>query len=290
MLHDENEHLIEDDEQNSFLYWGPPISQEWKSLNIDQKTMGISNVPCKPSGIAIILKEPGNAKGDKVTKMFPKNGGIGKAGYEAPYESLNVAYNHEWWTCLGDEEKKSTHIKNCCDGDKNGRYKGRCTLYRNYFRKLCSLVLSTIDAASDDSAFLANIYLANIYYPSEPSTVGFTNASPSYRNMDETEKVARFLSLIDWMKNNSVEKHEANIGEELEYVFVQKDLYELLQKHFNIRESSSYPYISYSNGDQYAFYFERLGIWIISTYHPLARRKLSLEASEQNIKNIKSKN
>ena len=252
--------------------------------------MGISNVPCKPSGIAIILKEPGNAKGDKVTKMFPKNGGIGKAGYEAPYESLNVAYNHEWWTCLGDEEKKSTHIKNCCDGDKNGRYKGRCTLYRNYFRKLCSLVLSTIDAASDDSAFLANIYLANIYYPSEPSTVGFTNASPSYRNMDETEKVARFLSLIDWMKNNSVEKHEANIGEELEYVFVQKDLYELLQKHFNIRESSSYPYISYSNGDQYAFYFERLGIWIISTYHPLARRKLSLEASEQNIKNIKSKN
>lgn len=290
MLHDENEHLIEDDQQNSFLYWGPPISQEWKSLNIDQKTMGISNVPCKPSGIAIILKELGNAKGDKVTKMFPKNGGIGKAGYEAPYESLNVAYNHEWWTCLGDEEKKSTHIKNCCDGDKNGRYKGRCTLYRNYFRKLCSLVLSTIDAASDDSAFLANIYLANIYYPSEPSTVGFTNASPSYRNMDETEKVARFLSLIDWMKNNSVKKHEANIGEELEYVFVQKDLYELLQKHFNIRESSSYPYISYSNGDQYAFYFERLGIWIISTYHPLARRKLSLEASEQNIKNIKSKN
>lgn len=120
--------------------------------------------------------------------------------------------------------------------------------------------------------------------------MGFTKASPSYRNMDETEKVARFLSLIDWMKNNSVEKHKASIGEELEYVFVQKDLYELLQKHFNIQESASYPYISYSDGDQYAFYFERLGIWIISTYHPLARRKLSLETSEQNIKNTKSKN
>lgn len=120
--------------------------------------------------------------------------------------------------------------------------------------------------------------------------MGFTNASSFYRNMDETEKVARFLSLIDWMKNNSVEKHEANIGEELEYVFVQKDLYELLQKHFYIRESASYPYISYSDGDQYAFYFEKLGIWIISTYHPLARRKLSLETSEQNIKNTKSKN
>lgn len=74
MLHDENEHLMENDQQNSFLYWGPPISQEWKSLNIDQKTMGISNVPCKPSGIAIILKEPGKA-GDDVTEMFPKKGG-----------------------------------------------------------------------------------------------------------------------------------------------------------------------------------------------------------------------
>ena len=291
MLHDENEHLIEDDEQNSFLYWGPPISQEWKSLNIDQKTMGISNVPCKPSGIAIILKEPGKAEDDDVTEMFPKKGGIGKAGYKAPYDSLNVAYNHEWWTCLGDEEKKSTHIKNCCcKSDKIRSYKGRCTRYRNYFRKLCSLVLSTIDASSDDSAFLANIYLANICYPPEPGEVGFTKASPSYRNMDETEKVARFLSLIDWMKKNSVEKYEANIGEELEYVFVQKDLYELLQKHFNIRESASYPYISYSDGDQCAFYFERLGIWIISTHHPLARRKLSLETSEQNIKNTKSKN
>ena len=290
MLHDENEHLMEDDQQNSFLYWGPPISQEWKSLNIDQKTMGISNIPCKPSGIAIILKEPGKAEDDDVTEMFPKKGGIGKAGYKAPYDSLNVAYNHEWWTCLGDEEKKNTHIKYCCKGDQIRSYKGRCTRYRNYFRKLCSLVLSTIDVASDDSAFLANIYLANICYPSEPGTVGFTNASSFYRNMDETEKVARFLSLIDWMKNNSVEKHEANIGEELEYVFVQKDLYELLQKHFNIRESASYPYISYSDGDQYAFYFERLGIWIISTYHPLARRKLSLETSEQNIKNTKSKN
>ena len=290
MLHDENEHLMEDDQQNSFLYWGPPISQEWKSLNIDQKTMGISNVPCKPSGIAIILKEPGKAKDDDVTKMFPKKGGIGKAGYKAPYDSLNVAYNHEWWTCLGDEKKKSTHRENCCEGNQIRSYKGRCTRYRNYFRKLCSLVLSTIDASSDDSAFLANIYLANICYPSEPGTVGFTNASSFYRNMDETEKVARFLSLIDWMKNNSVEKYEANIGEELKYVFVQKDLYELLLKHFNIRESASYPYISYSDGDQYAFYFERLGIWIISTYHPLARRKLSLETSEQNIKNTKSKN
>ena len=290
MLNDENEHLMEDDQQNSFLYWGPPISQEWKSLNIDQKTMGISNVPCKPSGIAIILKEPGKAEGDDVSEMFPKKGGIGKAGYKAPYDSLNVAYNHEWWTCLGDEEKKSTHINNCFENDKiRSSYKGRCTRYRNYFRKLCSLV-SDVDATSKDLTFIADVYLANLRYPPKPGAVGFTNASSFYRNMDETEKVARFLSLIDWMKNNSVEKHEANIGEELEYVFVQKDLYELLQKHFNIRESASYPYISYSDGDQYAFYFERLGIWIISTYHPLARRKLSLETSEQNIKNIKSKN
>lgn len=87
MLHDENEHLMENDQQNSFLYWGPPISQEWKSLNIDQKTMGISNVPCKPSGIAIILKEPGKA-GDDVTEMFPKKGGHRKSWIQS---SLRLA-------------------------------------------------------------------------------------------------------------------------------------------------------------------------------------------------------
>lgn len=88
MLHDENEHLMEDDQQNSFLYWGPPISQEWKSLNIDQKTMGISNIPCKPSGIAIILKEPGKAEDDDVTEMFPKKGGHRKSWIQS---SLRLA-------------------------------------------------------------------------------------------------------------------------------------------------------------------------------------------------------
>lgn len=288
MLHDENEHLMEDDQQNSFLYWGPPISQEWKSLNIDQKTMGISNVPCKPSGIAIILKEPGKAKGDNVTKMFPEKGGIGKAGYEAPYDSLNVAYNHEWWTCLGDEKKKSTHRDNCCESDTDkDKYDKNCKQYRDYFRNICSLISSDVDSTSKDLTFITNIYLANLYYPPTHEVTGSSTVSDKYKKIKGTDKVTRFLSLMNWMKKDSVKKNN-----ELKYVFVQKDLYELLQSkkcQKGLQASESYPCIAYKNGNQNAFYSKKLGMWIISTYHPIQwdpKYQLNRPESQKNIKKI----
>lgn len=117
-----------------------------ESSGVDPKTMGISNIPGEPAGVAIILKEPGKADADDVTKMFPKDGNIGEAGYEAPRESHNVAYNHEWWTCLCDEERKKRHIEVCCKNGRDGGYKGRCARYGNHFRNLCSLVSPAIDA------------------------------------------------------------------------------------------------------------------------------------------------
>ena len=120
----ENDRLVKDDRGNSFLYWWPPAGREGEASDVDLKTMGISHVPGEPAGIAIILKEPGKAGADDVTRMFPEDGSIGEAGYGVPYDSLNVVYNHEWWTCLCDEVRKKRHIEVCCKDGRDGATRG----------------------------------------------------------------------------------------------------------------------------------------------------------------------
>lgn len=177
----ENDRLVKDDRGNSFLYWWPPAGREGEASDVDLKTMGISHVSSEPAGIAIILKEPGKAGADDVTRMFPEDGSIGEAGYGVPYDSLNVAYNHEWWTCLCDEARKKRHIEVCCKDGRDGGYKGRCARYRNHFRSLCSLVSPAVDVFSDDDAFLEHVFLANLRYPSESGAVGFSLESSCYK-------------------------------------------------------------------------------------------------------------
>lgn len=288
MSRSENDRLVKDDRGNSFLYWGPSVGREGESSGVDPKTMGISNIPGEPAGVAIILKEPGKADADDVTKMFPKDGNIGEAGYEAPRESHNVAYNHEWWTCLCDEGKKKRHIEVCCKNGRDGGYKGRCARYRNHFRNLCSLVSPAVYASSDDDAFLEHVFLANLRYPSEPGAVGFSLESSCYKKMSEAEKADRFLGLVRWMRDYSRGKCEVGAGKELEYVFVQADLYEGLMGHLGIPENRSRECVAYVNKTHGAFYLEEFDVWVIGDYHPLARCRLDLEKSRENFEAMKS--
>lgn len=290
----QNGWLVEDDRGDSFLYWGPK-NREGKTPSIDPETMGITNIPHKPAGIAIILKEPGKLTGDDVTKMFPENGSIGEAGYGAPYDSLNVAYNHEWWTCLGDEEKRKNHAKICCKEGKSGHYQGNCTRYRKHLQSLCSLVFSTVEAANSDLTFLANIYFANLRYPSELGKVGFSKESSDYKNMSMDEKGARFMSLMDWMKNDSVKKHGDDNGEELKYAFVHYKLFAGLLEYLRIAEKESFSCLTYYQNNHevqkvhQAFYLEDPNILILSIYHPQSRYKLDLNKSQKNIEYIRNK-
>lgn len=284
----ENDRLVKDDRGNSFLYWWPPAGREGEASDVDLKTMGISHVPGEPAGIAIILKEPGKAGADDVTRMFPEDGSIGEAGYGVPYDSLNVAYNHEWWTCLCDEARKKRHIEVCCKDGRDGGYKGRCARYGNHFRSLCSLVSPAVDVFSDDDAFLEHVFLANLRYPSEPGAVGFSLESSCYKKMNETEKADRFLGLVRWMKDYSRDKHKVGAGKELGYVFVQADLYEGLVGHFGIPESRSRGCVAYANKIHGAFYLEEFDVWVIGDYHPLARHRLDLKKSRENFEAMKS--
>ena len=284
----ENDRLVKDDRGNSFLYWWPPAGREGEASDVDLKTMGISHVPGEPAGIAIILKEPGKAGADDVTRMFPEDGSIGEAGYGVPYDSLNVAYNHEWWTCLCDEARKKRHIEVCCKDGRDGGYKGRCARYGNHFRSLCSLVSPAVDVFSDDDAFLERVFLANLRYPSESGAVGFSLESSCYKKMNETEKADRFLGLVRWMKDYSRDKHKVGAGKELGYVFVQADLYEGLVGHFGIPESRSRGCVAYANKIHGAFYLEEFDVWVIGDYHPLARHRLDLEKSWENFEAMKS--
>lgn len=278
--------LVKDDRGDAFLYWEPSLPAD--AGEIDQKTMGISNVPQTPMGIAFILKEPGKAGGkaaDDVTRMFPRDGSAGEAGYGAPFDSLNVAYNHDWWTCIRDEGRRKRHVNACCTESGASRYRGRCTTYRNYFLGLCRLVSSADRSipCPDGPSSLRGIYYANPYYPSEPSAVGSTSESAESSGMDGTERAARVLGLIRWMRRDSEEKREAG-GVALRYVFLHKVAYDALRE--SLGQPGDLPCLVYiRRGKQKllrAFWLEDLGVWVISCYHPQGSH-YGISLSEGNV-------